>query len=195
MYRLHIFPYGVIHKVRTIRFCNFRALLPSYTCSYAFSLYPSSLIRAYGYYFLKKIWERYCELLPIKEPQTTLQNKETTVQNYWKIWNQNTKKIPGLDFALFNCTREMGMHNFGYLNSWLSLFYFYFVTNPRNLWRMYVYSWTSPSPVLPTLIQANTFLAGISLPLQAYVHYGWPLFHSDVKQKSRIANSRKSNSS
>ena len=146
---------------------DFVILEPSFPLIHAHTLLaytPSPLIRAYGYYFSKKIWERYCELLPIKEPQATLQNKETTVQNYWKIWNQNTKKIPGLDFALFNCTREMGMHNFGYLNSWLSLFYFYFVIYPRNLWRMYAYSWTSPSPLLPTPIQANTFLAGISLP-------------------------------
>ena len=33
-------------------------------------------VRPYGYYFLKKIWKR----LSIKEPQTMLQNKETTVQ-------------------------------------------------------------------------------------------------------------------
>ena len=51
----------------------------------------------------------------MKEPQT-LQNKETTVQNYRKMSNQN--------IALFNCTGEMGMNNFGYLNS-----SFYFISN------------------------------------------------------------------
>ena len=34
-------------------------------------------------------------LLSIKEPQATLQNKETTVQNYRKMSNQNTKKSTG----------------------------------------------------------------------------------------------------
>ena len=41
----------------------------------------------------------------------------------------------------------MGMDNFGHLNSSLSLFYFFFVTNLQNkLWRTYAYSWTSPHP-------------------------------------------------
>ena len=35
-------------------------------------------------------------LLSIKEPQATLQNKETTVQNYRKMSNQNTKKSTGI---------------------------------------------------------------------------------------------------
>ena len=46
-----------------------------------------------------------------------LQNKETTVQSYQKMTNQSTKKNPGITFAPFNCTREMGMDNFGYLKS------------------------------------------------------------------------------
>ena len=37
----------------------------------------------------------FCELLSIKEPQTTLQNKETTVQISKKMLNQNTNKSPG----------------------------------------------------------------------------------------------------
>ena len=31
--------------------------------------------------------------------------------------NQNIKKSPGIEFALFICTEEMEMDNFGYLNS------------------------------------------------------------------------------
>ena len=50
-------------------------------------------------------------LILIKEPQTTLQNKETTVQSYRKMLNQNTKKSPGIGFAICNCTEEMGMDN------------------------------------------------------------------------------------
>ena len=53
----------------------------------------------------------------MKEPKTTVQNKETTAQSYRKMSNQNTKKSPEIDFALFNYTVEMGMDNFGYLNS------------------------------------------------------------------------------
>ena len=36
----------------------------------------------------------FCELISIKEPQTTLQNKETSAQSYRKMSNQNTKKSP-----------------------------------------------------------------------------------------------------
>ena len=36
----------------------------------------------------------FCELLSIKEPQTILQNKETTVQSYRKMSNQNNQKEP-----------------------------------------------------------------------------------------------------
>ena len=39
--------------------------------------------------------------------------KETTVQSYQKILNQNIKKSLGIEGALFNCTGEMGMDNFG----------------------------------------------------------------------------------
>lgn len=60
----------------------------------------------------------------MKELQT-LQSKETFVQSYWKISNQNTKKSTRINFALFNCTAEMEMDNFGYLNRSLSLFYFF----------------------------------------------------------------------
>ena len=37
--------------------------------------------------------------------------------------NQSTKKSPAIELALFNCTGETGMDNFGYLNS---SFYFLF---------------------------------------------------------------------
>ena len=50
-------------------------------------------------------------LISIKEPHTTLQNKEITLQSYRKMLNQNTKKSPGVEFAIYNCTEEMGMDN------------------------------------------------------------------------------------
>ena len=64
----------------------------------------------------------FCGSLSIKELQTTLENKETTVESYRKMSNQNTKKNPRIEVALFNCTEEMRMDNFGCLNSSLSLF-------------------------------------------------------------------------
>ena len=65
----------------------------------------------------------FCELLSIKKAETALQNKETTVQSYWKMSDQNTKKIPGIEVAFFNRAGEI-MDNFHYLNSSQ---YFYFV--------------------------------------------------------------------
>ena len=49
----------------------------------------------------------FCEeLLSIKEPQAMLQDKETTVQSY-RMLNKYSKKILGIERALFNCTGEM----------------------------------------------------------------------------------------
>ena len=42
----------------------------------------------------------FCELLSIKKPQTTLQNKETTVQSKRKMSIQNTKKSLGIEVVL-----------------------------------------------------------------------------------------------
>ena len=44
--------------------------------------------------------------------------------------NQNTKKSAGIEFALIDYMGEMGMDNFGCLNS--SLFFFFFQTNLRK---------------------------------------------------------------
>ena len=73
----------------------------------------------------------FCELLSIKEPQTTFQNKETIVQSYQKMSNQNTKKRPETEVVLFNSKEDKKMNNFGCWNSSLSLFYLCFV---MNLW-------------------------------------------------------------
>ena len=82
-----------------------------------------TLITSIQIVFLKEdMTDIFCEILSIKEPQT-LQNKETTVQSYQKISNQNTKKSPGIEFALFNCTREMGMDYFGNQTRPLSFIY------------------------------------------------------------------------
>ena len=52
-----------------------------------------------------------------------LKNKETIVQCYVVMLNQNTKKRPGVKFALFDWTGVMEMDNFGYLNSSINFFY------------------------------------------------------------------------
>ena len=64
----------------------------------------------------------FCELLSIKEPQTTLQNKGTTMQSYRKMSIQNTKKSLGILLVLF------------------------YETAKEKLWRTYAYSRNSPSP-------------------------------------------------
>ena len=46
------------------------------------------------------------------------------MQSYRKMSNRSTNKRSGIGFALFNCTGDMGMNNFGYLNS-----SFYFISN------------------------------------------------------------------
>ena len=96
-------PLWVINEVRTRRFRNFRPRLPSCTCIYAFSLHslpPSTSVRIL---FLREyVTDIFYELLSMKKPQTTLQNKETTAQSYQKMSNQNTKKSHGIKGALLN---------------------------------------------------------------------------------------------
>ena len=107
---------------------------------------PSRCTRTYAF-SLHRMWfvredvserDKFCELLSIKEPQTTLQNKETTVQSCRKMLNKNAKKSPEIEGAIFKCTREMEMDNFGHLNSSLYLFCFFFVTNLRKKIMTYV---------------------------------------------------------
>ena len=96
-----------------------------------------------------------------KEPQITSQNKETTMQSFRKMLNQNTKKSAGIEFALFDYTGEMGMDNFGCLNSSLSLFFFKRICGkkfimyvrlqlnllPPSQTSQYAFSWTTPPPL------------------------------------------------
>ena len=68
-------------------------------------------------FFKEDMVDIFCKSLSIKEPQTTLQNKETTLQSYRKMSNKNTEKSHPIEGALFNCRGEMGMDNIGSLNS------------------------------------------------------------------------------
>ena len=75
-----------------------------------------------------------------KEPQITFQNKETTIQSFRKMLNQNTKKSAGIEFALIDYMGEMGMDNFGCLNSSLFFFFFSNESAEKNSSCMYGYS-------------------------------------------------------
>ena len=68
-----------------------------------------------------------------------LQSKETTVQSYWKMSNENTKKSPGIECASFNCMEEIEMNNFAVWIAHSLLFCFYFVMNLRkNIYIAYI---------------------------------------------------------
>ena len=72
----------------------------------------------------------FCELLSIKEPQTTLQNKETTVQSYRKMSIQNTKKSLGTKLVLLTVRERW---EWTILVVWMAhLLCSYFVTKLRK---------------------------------------------------------------
>ena len=65
-------------------------------CIYAFSLQPILPSTSVWIIFSKDdLTDIFCELLSFKGPQTMLQNEETTVQSYQKIFSLKTKKSPG----------------------------------------------------------------------------------------------------
>ena len=79
---------------------------------------PPPTTNVYIVFFKEDNTEKYFA----KEPQT-VQNKDTTVPNYWKMSNHNNKESPGIEFAFFRCTMGMGMDDIGYMNS-----SFYFIS-------------------------------------------------------------------
>ena len=81
------------------KFCN----LDSHTCTstYAFNIQPLSSSTSVRILFFKgDMTGIFCELLSIKDLQTTLQNKETTVQSYRKMSIQSNKKSLGIKVVL-----------------------------------------------------------------------------------------------
>ena len=76
--------------------------------------------------------------------------------------NKNTKKNLGTEFDIFDRTGEVGMYNFGYMNS---SFCFHSVTNydVRTLT-------AEPSP--SSHMSKYAFSGTLSLPLRSYVLYG-----------------------
>ena len=78
----------------------------------------------------------FCELLSIKEPQTALQNKETTVQSYRKMSIQNTKKSLGIEDVLLTVR---GRWEWTILVVWIAyLLYFCFVRELRKKTMAYI---------------------------------------------------------
>ena len=115
----------------------------------------------------------FCELLSMKEPETTLQNKGTNVKTPRRAQGSRLR---------FNCTGKIGINTFGCLNSSFSLFCFYFVTNLRK--KLY----GRVQLKLPlTPIWASTLLAGPILPLRMYIFYGWSLARSFFYFQAKIS--------
>ena len=52
------FPQGVIYKVGTLRFCNFRPLFPPVHAHTLLAFNPLLIVRTYWYGFLK-MWQKY----------------------------------------------------------------------------------------------------------------------------------------
>ena len=119
------------------------------------------------------MWQIFCELLLIKEPQTTLQNKETTVQSCLEILKENTKKSSGIEGALFNCKGEMGMDNFACMNGSLYLFCLFFCNKPAKKFVACVSLHLNLPPPRPPphLIRVRSLLAGRHLQLSECTYF------------------------
>ena len=66
--------------------------------------------------------------------------------------NQNTKKSPGIEGALFNCTRDMRMDNFGCLNAVVHFVYSISILHEpakKKLWRTRLQLNLLPPPYEP----------------------------------------------
>ena len=76
--------------------------------------------------------------------------------------NQNTKKSPGIEGALFNCTRDMRMDNFGCLNAVVHFLYSISILHEPAKKKIMAYTLTAKSP--PSPIRASKLLARPPLP-------------------------------
>ena len=75
VFERNFYPLGVIYEVRTLRCCK-SIPPPPCTCTYLFSLHPlpvSTNLRILS--FKEDMADMFCELLSIKEPQTTFKMK------------------------------------------------------------------------------------------------------------------------
>ena len=69
-------------------------MLYSGPSTYYFSLHPPlpSSLSVQILFFIENMTDIFCDLLSMKEPQITLQNKEITLQSYRKMLNQNNQE-------------------------------------------------------------------------------------------------------
>ena len=72
-------------------------MLYSGPSTYYFSLHPPtpplpSSLSVQILFFIENMTDIFCDLLSMKEPKITLQNKEITLQSYRKMLNQNNQE-------------------------------------------------------------------------------------------------------
>ena len=82
-----------------------------HTCTsiYAFNIQPLLPTTSVQILFFKEtMTDIFCQLPSIKEPQTTSQNKETTLQSYRKMSIQNTKTSLGIEVVLLTVRERWG---------------------------------------------------------------------------------------
>ena len=119
---------GVIHKVRTLKLCNFRPpTLTPCTCTCTFILHP--LLPSTNVQILS-IKEDMTEIYFLNYYQSKNHKQHYKIKKLlWKAIGKCQTKTPrralGIGVALSNCTWEMGMDNFGCLKS-------YFISIFRN---------------------------------------------------------------
>ena len=146
--------------------------LPPCTCTCAFSLHPSPQDERTDFIFeVRYDRDILYELLSIKEPERTIQNKETIVQSYWKMSDQNTKKIPGSRLRFLTVWERWEWIIFAV---WIAHFHYFvlkFVMNLQKKLRLtYAYRWTFP------LRHTSQYAFNWNTPslLRGYALYGWP---------------------
>ena len=172
---------GLIHKVRTLRFRNFRP--PSFLyLNIHFQLITPTPSMSLRILVLRKIRQRY--ILWIIINQRTIKNV-TKWRNYHtkpseNVSNHSTKKRTGIEFAFLNCT---GRLEWIILAIWLVHFVLFLIFNKpakNNLRRTYTYSWTNPSP-----IWASTLLAEPALLILSVRILWMPLFLAHLAHSFR----------
>ena len=112
----------------------------------------------------------FCKLLSIKEPQTLLQNKQTTV--YTKLSkNVESKHQKESWDELCTFQRQRGRREWVILAFWIAyIILLSFCNEPAKNFVVYIhFQLNLPSPP----IRASMFLTGPPLPFQVYVLYGY----------------------
>ena len=115
-----------------------------------------------------------CELLSIKKPQTTLQNKVTPVQTIAKCWIKTPRRASKLSLRFLTVRKRW---EWIILAVWIAHFRF-FISTLQQTWKKKkkkkngVRTLTAEPP--PPSLQTSAVLAGPPLPFLAYVLFRWP---------------------